>query len=80
MSAETKERLRRWAIPLAVLGLGSLAGVGLGLGGWKMVLPWLYQRPEAGERRSDAWEQEAERELAQIRERLNRLAKSLEVA
>lgn len=79
MSAETRERLRRWAIPLAVLGLGSLAGVTLGLGGWKVAIPWLYQGTEA-KRPSDIWEQQAEHQIAQIRERLNRVAKSLEVA
>ncbi len=78
MSVATKERLRRWAIPLAVLGLGSLAGVTLGLGGWKVVIPWLYQRTETTEQRTDPWEQQAEREIAHIRERLNRVAKSLE--
>ena len=78
MSAEIKERLRRWAIPLAVLGLGSLAGVTLGLSGWKVVIPWLYQRTETSEQRADPWEQNAEREIEHIRERLNRVAKSLE--
>jgi hypothetical protein len=79
MSAETKLRLRRWAIPLAVLGLGSLAGVTLGLGGWKVAIPFLYQGTEA-KGPSDPWEQQAERQIAQIRERLDRVAKSLEVA
>lgn len=79
MSAETRERLRRWAIPLVVLGLGSLAGVTLGLGGWKVAIPFLYQGTEA-KGLSDPWEQQAEREIARIRERLSRVAKSLEVA
>ena len=68
--------MRRWYVPLAVLGVGSIGAFLLSERGRNAVRLLLDNFREAPERLLE-WNESAENELDRIQEALNRIAESL---
>jgi hypothetical protein len=69
--------MRKWFVPLTVLGVGGLGAMILSDRGRKTILWALDRINEAPDRLID-WNESAQRELERIQNTLNQLAESLE--
>jgi hypothetical protein len=69
--------MRKWFLPLTVLGVGGLGAMILSDRGRKTILWALDRINEAPDRLID-WNESAQRELERIQNTLNQLAESLE--
>jgi hypothetical protein len=69
--------MRKWFLPLTVLGLGGLGALVLSEQGRKRIFWALDRIGEAPDRFSE-WNDNAQRELERIQNTLNQLAESLE--
>jgi hypothetical protein len=67
--------MRRWYLPLAVLGIGSLGVLFMTERG-RQTLRWITENLQ----RAVEWNEAAQRELDRIQIALNRVAESLEAA
>ena len=67
--------MRRWYLPLAVLGIGSLGVLFMTQRG-RQTLRWITENLQ----RAVEWNEAAQRELDRIQIALNRVAESLEAA
>jgi hypothetical protein len=79
MFFEGMEKATKWAVPLAVFGLGSLGVLAmsdLGLEAWE----WFSRRFGEAPERFQEWNEAAQRELDRIQLALNRVAETLEAA
>lgn len=68
--------MRKWTMPLAVLGLGGLGYLILSERG-QQALRWLAENIHRGPEKFLEWNESAQRELDRIQEALNRVAESL---
>ena len=73
------EKTSKWAVPLAVFGLGSLGVLAMSDLGLE-ALDWLSRRFEEAPERFQEWNEAAQRELDRIQLALNRVAETLEAA
>ncbi len=69
--------MRKWALPLTVLGVGGLGALVLSDRGRKAILWALAKLDEAPEKLTE-WNESAQRELERIQTTLNQLAETLE--
>ena len=70
--------MRKWFVPLTVLGLGGI-GLLLGTENGRERLRWMMHRLETAPDQLAEWNEAAQRELDRIQTALNRVAESLEV-
>ncbi len=69
--------MRRWYVPLTVLGLGSIAAFLLSKRG-KNALRWIAENFHDAPERLLEWNENAQNEIDRIQDALNRIAESLE--
>lgn len=69
--------MRKWYVPLTVLGLGSL-GVLLFSERGRDRLRWFFNRLEEAPDRLSEWNDTAQAELERIQETLNRISEAME--
>ena len=67
----------KWAVPLAVFGLGGLGVLAMSDLGLE-ALDWLSRRFQEAPRRFQEWNDAAQRELDRVQMALNRVAETLE--
>jgi hypothetical protein len=78
MGASRKERMmRRWYVPLTVLGLGSIGAFLLSERG-RNKLRWLMENFQSAPDRWLEWNESAQGELDRIQAALDRIAESLD--
>ena len=70
--------MRKWAVPLAVLGVGGVGALMLSERG-RNALRWVFHRMEEAPERIAQWNETAQVELEKIQTALNELAESLRV-
>lgn len=71
--------MKKWFLPLTVLGLGGLGAIVLSERGRKALL-WAMERLDEAPDRFSEWNESAQRELERIQSSLNQLAETLEPA
>ena len=71
--------LRKWFVPITVLGVGGLGLLFLTERG-RLAIRWLGENLQHGPKRLAEWNEVAQRELDRIQTALNRVAESLEAA
>ena len=69
--------MRKWFLPLTVLGIGGLGALVLSERGRKAIV-WAMERICEAPDRFSEWNENAQMELERIQNNLNRLAESLE--
>lgn len=69
--------MKKWYMPLALLGVGSLGALLLSERG-RQVLRWVAENFERHQERILEWNEAAQRELERIQEALNQVADSIE--
>jgi len=69
--------MRKWYVPLTVLGLGGIGILLLSERG-REAMRWLSDRLEQAPERLGQWNDTAQQELDYIQEALNRIAESIE--
>jgi hypothetical protein len=69
--------MRKWLMPLAVLGLGGVGAFLLSERG-KNTLRWMFETLSEAENRFLQWNDSADSELERIQTALNRIAESLD--
>ena len=69
--------MRKWFLPLTVLGIGGLGALVLSERGRKAIV-WAMERIDEAPDRFSEWNENAQSELERIQSNLNRLAESLE--
>ncbi len=69
--------MRKWTMPLTLLGLGGLGYLILSERGQK-ALRWVADNVSRGPKKFLEWNESAQRELDRIQDALNRVAESLE--
>jgi hypothetical protein len=69
--------MRKWVMPLTVLGLGGVGAFLLSERG-KTTLRWIFEALSQAEDRFLKWNDSAESEVERIQDALNRIAESLE--
>jgi hypothetical protein len=69
--------MRKWTMPLTLLGLGGLGYLFLSERG-QQALRWLAENVSRGPEKFLEWNESAQRELDRIQEALNRVADSLQ--
>jgi hypothetical protein len=69
--------MRKWFLPLTVLGIGGLGALVLSERGRKAIV-WAMERIDEAPDRFSEWNENAQSELDRIQNNLNRLAESLE--
>jgi hypothetical protein len=69
--------MRKWTMPLTLLGLGGIGYLFLSEGGQE-ALRWLAENLSRGPEKFLEWNESAQRELDRIQEALNQLADSLQ--
>jgi hypothetical protein len=69
--------MRKWFLPLTVLGIGGLGALVLSERGRKAIV-WAMERIDEAPDRFSEWNENAQLELDRIQTNLNRLAESLE--
>lgn len=69
--------MRKWTMPLTLLGLGGLGYLILSERG-QQALRWVAENLSRGPEKFLEWNESAQRELDRIQEALNRLADSLQ--
>ena len=69
--------MRKWTMPLTLLGLGGIGYLFLSEGGQE-ALRWLSENLSRGPEKFLEWNESAQRELDRIQEALNQLADSLQ--
>ena len=71
--------MRKWFLPLTVLGIGGLGALVLSERGRKAIV-WAMEKLDEAPDRFSEWNDNAQLELERIQNNLNRLAESLESA
>jgi hypothetical protein len=71
--------MRKWFLPLTVLGLGGVGALVLSERGRKAII-WAMERLDEAPERFSEWNENAQSELERIQINLNRLAESLDTA
>ena len=71
------EKARRWYMPLAMLGVGSLGAFLLSERG-RQAVRWVTESIERHQQTFSEWNEAAERELDRLEEALDRVAASIE--
>ena len=71
--------MRKWYVPMAVVGVGGLGALLLTYAGRRR-LAWLWDNAHRTPETLLQWNEAAQRELDRIEEALNRVAQSLESA
>lgn len=69
--------MRKWFLPLTVLGIGGLGALVLSERGRKAIV-WAMERIDEAPDRFSEWNESAQLELERIQNNLERLAESLE--
>ncbi len=69
--------MRKWFVPLTVLGLGGIGALVLSERGRKAIL-WALDRIDEAPEKISEWNERSQRELERIQMNLNRLAEALE--
>lgn len=69
--------MRKWFLPLTVLGLGGLGALVLSERGRKAIF-WALDRIDEAPEKISEWNESAQRELERIQNNLNQLADTLE--
>jgi hypothetical protein len=69
--------MRKWFLPLTVLGIGGLGALVLSERGRKAIV-WAMERIDEAPDRFSEWNENAQLELERIQNNLERLAESLE--
>ena len=69
--------MKKWYMPLAVLGIGSLGALLLSDRG-RQTLRWVAESIERHQNTFDEWNEAAEREIIRLEEALERIADSIE--
>jgi len=70
--------MRKWAVPLAVLGVGGLGALMLSARG-RHAIRWIFRRIEEAPERIAEWNETAQTEIDKIQVAINQLAESLRV-
>ena len=70
--------MRKWAVPLTVLGVGGVGALMLSPYG-RNVIRWVFRRMEEAPEHIAKWNEAAQTELEKIQTALNELAESLRV-
>jgi len=68
--------MRRWAVPLAVLGVGGVGALMFTPRG-RTAIRWIFRRMEEAPEHIAQWNETAQNELEKIQAALNELAESL---
>jgi hypothetical protein len=69
--------MRKWFLPLTVLGIGGIGALLLSEGG-RRALEWLFDRLDEAPERLAEWNESAQSELEKIQTALNELAETLQ--
>ena len=77
MSGEEGETMRKWYVPMTVVGLGGL-GVLLFTDRGRKAVRWLVEQLPNAQSQLAEWNETAQRELDRIQNALNRVAESLD--
>jgi len=70
--------MRKWVVPLAVLGIGGVGALMLSARGRKAIR-WMFRRIEEAPERIAEWNETAQTEIEKIQATINQLAESLRV-
>ena len=70
--------MRRWAVPLTVLGVGGVGALMFSQRG-RVAIRWVFRRMEEAPEQIAQWNEAAQAELEKIQTALNDLAESLRV-
>jgi len=70
--------MRKWAVPLTVLGVGGVGALMLSPRG-RTAIRWVFRRMEEAPEHFAQWNEAAQTELAKIQSALNELEESLRV-
>ncbi len=70
--------MRKWAVPLTVLGVGGVGALMLSQRG-RTAIRWVFRRMEEAPEHIAQWNEAAQTELAKIQSALNELEESLRV-
>jgi hypothetical protein len=71
--------MRKWFLPLTVLGIGGLGALVFSERGRKAIV-WAMERIDEAPERFSEWNENAQSEFDRIQNNLNRLAESLDSA
>ena len=77
MSCEEGDTMRKWYVPMTVVGLGGL-GVLLFTDRGRKAIRWLVEQLPNAQSQLAEWNETAQRELDRIQNALNRVADSLD--
>ncbi len=69
--------MRRWFLPLTVLGIGSIGALLLSEAG-RRGLEWLFDRLDEAPDRFAEWNESAQSELEKIQDALNEISETLQ--
>jgi hypothetical protein len=70
--------MRKWAVPLTVLGVGGLGALMFSARG-RQAMRWVFRRIEEAPERIAEWNETAQTEIDKIQVAINQLAESLRV-
>ncbi len=77
MLLQREAGMRKWFLPLTVLGIGSLGALVLSERG-RQALRWVLDRMDEAPERFAEWNEGAQHELDRIQDALNEIADSLQ--